>query len=82
MGHDWVFEVLTDMKSYARRHGFDDLAARLEETEHAARRDISRADGPGSDTGSDGGSDTGSDTGSDGGSPPPTGLPQRPARGG
>lgn len=49
MGHDWVFEVLTDMKAYAARHGFDDLAARLAEAEEAARRDIARAAGEATD---------------------------------
>lgn len=40
MGHDWLFEVLADMKAYALRHGLDGLAAQIEETEAVARREI------------------------------------------
>ena len=43
MGHDWLFEVLADMKSYAERHGMSDLAAKIDETAEVARRDVARA---------------------------------------
>ena len=45
MGHDWLFEVLMDMKTYAVRHGFDELAAKLDETEQVARREVDNSDG-------------------------------------
>lgn len=44
MGHDWLFEVLADMKAYALRHGMAELAAQIDETEAAARRDVQAAD--------------------------------------
>ena len=45
MGHDWLFEVLADMKAYALRHGLVGLAAQIDETEAVARREI-EADAP------------------------------------
>jgi soluble cytochrome b562 len=40
MGHDWLFEVLADMKAYAERHGMSALAAKIDETEAVARADV------------------------------------------
>jgi hypothetical protein len=40
MGHDWLFEVLDDMKVYAERHGMSDLAAKIDETREVARREV------------------------------------------
>jgi predicted transcriptional regulator len=45
MGHDWMFEVLADMKSYAERHGFEALAAKIDETVAVARSEVAGADG-------------------------------------
>jgi predicted transcriptional regulator len=44
MGHEWLFEVLADMKSYANRHGMTALAAKLDETEAVARADVAAAE--------------------------------------
>lgn len=43
MGHDWMFEVLADMKAYAERHGMSALAAKIAETEEVARADVAAA---------------------------------------
>ncbi|MGY6634816.1 MAG: hypothetical protein ACXIU8_13900 [Alkalilacustris sp.] len=48
MGHDWLFEVLADMRTYAIRHGFVDLATKLDETEETARREIDSSGNDGS----------------------------------
>lgn len=39
MGHDWLFEVLADMKTYAERHGMSRLVAKIAEAEEVARRE-------------------------------------------
>jgi hypothetical protein len=44
MGHDWLFEVLADMKAYAERHGMSALAAKIAETEEVARADVAASD--------------------------------------
>ena len=49
MGHDWLFEVLADMKAYAERHGMSRLVAKIAETEEVARREIAAAGQPGDD---------------------------------
>ena len=43
MGHDWLFEVLDDMKAYAERHGMSALAAKIEETRKVARTEVDAA---------------------------------------
>jgi soluble cytochrome b562 len=43
MGHDWLFEVIADMKAYAQKHGMSALAAKLDETEAVARDDVAAA---------------------------------------
>ena len=40
MGHDWVFDVLQDMKDYALANGFHGLAAKVEEAQRIAREEI------------------------------------------
>ena len=40
MGHDWVFDVLQDMKDYALANGFLGLAAKVEEAQRIAREEI------------------------------------------
>ena len=40
MGHDWLFEVLADIRTYAERHGMSDLAAQIDATEAVARREV------------------------------------------
>ncbi len=52
MGHDWMFEVLADMRAYAERHGMRDLALKIDETAEVARREVSAAGGAG-DAGGD-----------------------------
>ena len=40
MQHAWVFEVLEDMKAFADHHGFDALAAQLEDARLTAAAEI------------------------------------------
>ncbi len=46
MRHDWIFDVLTDLRRYAVQNGLRDLAVQVEITLHAARRDVAAADQP------------------------------------
>ncbi|MDQ2064745.1 hypothetical protein Q9295_00020 [Xinfangfangia sp. CPCC 101601] len=46
MRHDWVFDVLHDMLSYARRNDLPDLALHVERTLAAAEVEIAKADPP------------------------------------
>ena len=46
MGHDWLFEVLADMKAYADRHGMAELSGKITEAEEVARREVGRTDPP------------------------------------
>ncbi len=41
MAHDWIFDVLNDMRSYASKNGLPALAVQLEETLRVARAEIS-----------------------------------------
>lgn len=53
MAHDWIFDVLNDMRSYASKNGLPALAAQLEETLRVARTEIgppSAVAGPEGDT--------------------------------
>lgn len=43
MAHDWILEVLEDMKSYADRHGMAALSAKVDETLAIARAEIAAA---------------------------------------
>ena len=48
MGHDWVLDVLTDLKTFARANGLPTLAAQLEDTAFVAQAEIaSQAKGNG-----------------------------------
>lgn len=51
MRHDWILEVLSDLRSYALRNGLPDLAERVDQTLRAARIELRHADpdegGPG-----------------------------------
>lgn len=38
--HDWVFEVLSDLKDYAERNGLPALATKVDETVAVARAEI------------------------------------------
>ncbi|GEM_PF-6850897 len=40
MQHAWVFEVLEDLKAFAEHHGFDALAAQLEDARLTAAAEI------------------------------------------
>lgn len=40
MAHDWVFDVLDDLKTYAAANGLPALAAKAEEARHVAAVEI------------------------------------------
>ena len=44
MRHDWIFDVLTDLKAYALAHGMVSLAAKTDEALTTARREVAQAD--------------------------------------
>ena len=44
MRHDWIFDVLTDLRSYALQNELRDLAEQLEITLRTAQRDLAAAD--------------------------------------
>ena len=44
MGHDWLFDVLADMRAYAERHGMGALAAKIDETVEVARQEVTAAE--------------------------------------
>jgi hypothetical protein len=44
MRHEWIFEVLTDMKAYAEKHGLIALCAKVDETLDVARAEIADAE--------------------------------------
>jgi hypothetical protein len=52
MHHDWVFDVLSDMLSYATRNGLPRLAERVAEALDVARQEIPAPGGPDEPTGS------------------------------
>ncbi len=43
MRHDWIFDVLTDLRSYALQNGLRDLAEQVEIALRTARRDVAAA---------------------------------------
>lgn len=45
MGHDWIIDVLTDLKSFARQNDLPILAAQLDESALVASAEICRAVG-------------------------------------
>lgn len=40
MRHDWIFDVLTDLRSYAQKNGLPALAAQVDEALQVARVEI------------------------------------------
>lgn len=44
MPHDWIFDVLADLKVYAERNGLSDTAAKAAEALMVARAEIRRSD--------------------------------------
>jgi hypothetical protein len=52
MRHDWIFEVLQDLRSYAQKNGLPALAAKAEETLRVAEVEIAAASRDGDDGGS------------------------------
>jgi hypothetical protein len=44
MRHDWIFDVLTDLRSYALQNELRDLAEQVEIALRTARRDVAAAD--------------------------------------
>ncbi|MFN4172480.1 MAG: hypothetical protein ACK4GW_12085 [Pseudorhodobacter sp.] len=59
MRHDWIFEVLKDLQSYALRHDLPALAAQADLALRVARAEIDAADtqGPTGDSTADEGGD-------------------------
>ncbi|MDR5653677.1 hypothetical protein [Ruixingdingia sedimenti] len=47
MRHDWILDVLDDMKTYAARNGLDALAAKVDEALRIARAELAAARGEG-----------------------------------
>ncbi|MDZ4087774.1 MAG: hypothetical protein U1E69_13350 [Tabrizicola sp.] len=45
MRHDWVFDVLSDLLTYATQNGLPRLAAKVSETIDEARREIGASEG-------------------------------------
>ncbi|NUB44355.1 hypothetical protein GEU84_008170 [Fertoebacter nigrum] len=44
MRHDWIFDVLADLRSYAQKNRLTALAAQVEDTLRVARTEIAAAD--------------------------------------
>lgn len=40
MGHDWIIDVLTDLKTFAAANGLNALAAKLDDTQLAAQAEL------------------------------------------
>jgi len=40
MGHDWILDVLTDLKTFARANGMPSLAAQLDDASFVAQAEI------------------------------------------
>ena len=40
MGHDWILDVLTDLKTFARANGLPTLATQLEDASYVAQVEI------------------------------------------
>lgn len=48
MGHDWIIDVLTDLKTFARANGMPSLAAQLDDASFVAQAEMaSLAEGNG-----------------------------------
>lgn len=46
MSHDWMIDVLQDLRSFAQQNGFHDLAEQLDDTIHVAVTDMTTERGP------------------------------------
>ncbi len=46
MRHDWIFDVLSDLKAYALKNDLPALAAKAEEALIVARAEIAAGEGP------------------------------------
>jgi len=46
MRHDWIFDVLTDLKAYAVANGMIALAVKADEAIIVARKEVIRTDDP------------------------------------
>ena len=49
MGHDWIFDVLRDLKDYALANGFIELAAQAEEALRVAAAELAAQGAVGSE---------------------------------
>ncbi|MDE3079560.1 MAG: hypothetical protein KGI94_05990 [Paracoccaceae bacterium] len=47
MGHDWILDVLADLRSYAAQNGLHALSLQAEETLRIARRELAEQRGAG-----------------------------------
>jgi hypothetical protein len=47
MRHDWIFDVLSDLHSYATRNDLPGLARKVEEAMAEARREVSETEATG-----------------------------------
>lgn len=45
MTHDWILDVLTDLRAYASKNGLTSLAAELDETALIAAAEIASVEG-------------------------------------
>ncbi len=45
MRHDWIFDVLSDLKAYAQVHGLVALAVKADEALRVAREELAVCDG-------------------------------------
>lgn len=50
MGHDWIIDVLTDLKTFAAANDLEALAAKLDDTELFAKAELA-SHGKGTDRG-------------------------------
>lgn len=46
MRHDWIFEVLEDLRSYALKNGLSATAAKADEALRVARAEVTAIEGP------------------------------------
>ncbi len=46
MHHDWIFDVLEDLHSYALKNGLPATAAQAQEALRVARAELAASDGP------------------------------------
>ena len=46
MRHDWIFDVLSDLRAYAVAHGMTALATKADEALQVARDEVARVGNP------------------------------------